>query len=151
MSNDPTTGDIGQVAYVLASLLLAQRPRDLSLTAMSTLAALDRAGPRRLGELAVGEGVTQPSMTTLVTHLEERGLVERRRDPDDGRGVLVSITPAGRAHLDRGRRAVAAGFSARIGRLPREDARALLAAGPAVRRLLDLADACPVRAQERGR
>ena len=55
-------------------------------------------------DLAVNEEVTQPSMTALVTQLEELGFAERRRDPTDARVVLVAITRAGRQHLRSMRR-----------------------------------------------
>lgn len=82
--------------------------RDLSLTTASTLATLDRDGPQRLSELAVREGVTQPSMTALVTRLERDGLATRGADPSDGRAVVVTLTDAGREVLTtrRNRRAV---------------------------------------------
>ncbi|RIQ15945.1 MarR family winged helix-turn-helix transcriptional regulator, partial [Jiangella rhizosphaerae] len=73
--------------------------RDLSLTAAATLATLERTGPRRLTELAVQEGVTQPAMTQLVARLHEGGLVERTADPADGRVVRVGISDAGRTAL----------------------------------------------------
>ena len=37
------------------------------------------------------------SVTNVAGRLEAAGLVTRRPDPDDGRGVLVEITDAGRA------------------------------------------------------
>src|SRR5580700_9903097 len=67
-------------------------PRELSLTSLSTLSTLERAGPRRITDLAVVEGVTQPSMTALVRVLERDGLVARRGDPGDGRVALVAAT-----------------------------------------------------------
>lgn len=76
----------------------------LSTAASSTLARLGREGPLRLTELARSEGVSQPSMTQLVTRLERDGLVRRAADRSDGRGVLVEVTDAGRA-LSRTRRA----------------------------------------------
>jgi DNA-binding PadR family transcriptional regulator len=51
------------------------------------------------------EGITQPSVTTLVTSLERAGFVERRSDPDDKRVVLVAITAAGSDYLHARRRA----------------------------------------------
>ena len=75
--------------------------RDLSLTTASTLATLDRDGPQRLSDLAVREGVTQPSMTALVTRLERDGLATRGADPSDGRAVVVTLTDAGRDVLTR--------------------------------------------------
>ena len=44
--------------------------------------------------------VTKGAMTNTLQKLEARGLVEIRPDPDDGRGKLVRITPAGRAARD---------------------------------------------------
>ena len=131
--------EIGEAAYGLASIVVRGRPRDMSLTAVSTLASLDRGGPRRLGELAAGEGVAQPSMTALVGQMEREGLVERRRDPNDGRVVMVGITRAGRARLRVRRRAAAAGFARLIGELADDEAAALEAAVPALRHLFDLA------------
>lgn len=111
---------------------------NLSLTAASTLATLERTGPRRVTDLAVAEGVTQPSMITQLQHL---GLAERRRDPADGRVVLVAITTAGRRHLTATRRAGASVFTALIDKLPEQDAAALSAAVRALRRLRQFADA----------
>src|SRR3984957_9685035 len=83
----------------LVALALRGGPRDISLTAASTLATLERAGPCRLTDLAAIEGVAQPSMTTLVTGLERAGYAERQPSPDDGRAVLVTLTPAGASYL----------------------------------------------------
>jgi DNA-binding MarR family transcriptional regulator len=123
----------------LTALAVRRRGQDLSLTATSTLATLERTGPRRLTDLAVNEGVTQPSMTAVVTQLEDLGLAERRRDPGDGRVVLVAITRAGKQYLRSMRRAGASVFTALIDKLPEEDVVALDAALPALRHLLDLA------------
>jgi DNA-binding MarR family transcriptional regulator len=135
---------IGGAAFELASLFIRQRPRNISLTAASTLDAVARTGPRRLGDLAINQGITQPSMTALVRQLAELGLVERRADPEDGRVVLVVITPAGRRHLADRRRAAAASFSALLGQLSAEEIATLVAAVPAINHLLDLARARPL-------
>src|SRR5437879_2720161 len=86
---------IGEALFALTPIAVRQRGREVSLTAVSTLATLERTGPRRLTDLAVNEGVTQPSMTAVVTQLEDLGFAERRRAPDDGRVVMVAITGAG--------------------------------------------------------
>ena len=36
----------------------------------------------------------QPTMAATLARMERDGLVERRPDPDDGRAVLYSLTPA---------------------------------------------------------
>jgi DNA-binding MarR family transcriptional regulator len=67
------------------------------------LAALRRAGdPYELspGQLVAETLVTSGTMTTRVDRLIERGLVERRPDPRDRRGVLVRLTEPGRGVVD---------------------------------------------------
>ena len=67
------------------------------------LAALRRAGePYELspGRLLRETLVTSGTMTNRVDRLAARGLVERNPDPADRRGVLVRLTPEGRAHVD---------------------------------------------------
>ena len=130
---------IGEALCALIPLVVKQRGREVSLTAASTLATLERTGPRRLTDLAVNEGVTQPSMTAVVTQLEDLGFAERRGDPGDRRVVLVAITRPGQQYLRSMRRAGASVLTALIDRLPAEEVAALSAALPALRHLLDLA------------
>ncbi len=127
--------------------MVRRRRRDISLTSSSVLGRLDHAGPRRLGELAQAERVTQPSMSAIVAHLESLGLVERKSDPSDGRAVMVGLTPAGRKYL-RGRRLdAAAGYRSLIAELSLDERAALEAAVPALTHLLELATA-PVESAE---
>jgi DNA-binding MarR family transcriptional regulator len=133
--------DVGEALQALAGLALRRDGRELSLTAGPALVTLERTGPWRVTDLAVAEGVTQPSMTAVVTQLQHLGLAERRRDPADGRVVLVAITAAGRRYLAASRRAGISVFTALIDKLPEQDAAALSAAVPTLRRLLELADA----------
>ena len=115
-----------------------RHPRQLSLTSVATLAALDRTGPHRITELAALQGVAQPSMTVVVGALEQAGLVAREPDPSDRRAVLVSLTEQGLEYLHERRRLGAAQISALVARLPAEDAAALAAAVPALVRLREL-------------
>lgn len=39
--------------------------------------------------------ITQPSVSRLVDRLTTRGLIEKREDPSDGRGTIVTLTDAG--------------------------------------------------------
>ena len=111
----------------------------MSMTSLSTLSTLDWAGPRRITELAVVEGVTQPSMTALVKVLERDGMVERRADPNDARVALVAVTKAGSDVVRARRRAGAEAFAQLIDKLSDEDAATLEAAIPALERLRELA------------
>ncbi|HEY2603351.1 MAG TPA: MarR family transcriptional regulator [Thermoleophilaceae bacterium] len=73
---------------------------DLSRTEAGVLSTLSH-GRRRITELAELEGLAQPTVTVLVGKMEDRGLVSRERDPDDGRVVLVAVTDEGREALER--------------------------------------------------
>jgi len=67
------------------------------------LAALRRSGPPyelSPGQLVSQTLVTSGTMTNRIDRLEARQLVGRRPDPDDGRGVLVRLTPAGLTLVD---------------------------------------------------
>jgi DNA-binding MarR family transcriptional regulator len=129
---------IADACYGLVTLILRNRPRDISLTAASALSTLNRSGPQRLTDLAAIEGVSQPSMTVLVTGLERAGLAERRPSPDDGRVVLVTLTQAGADYLRNRRQAGTTVVADLIGDLSAADAAALAAAVPAINRLTEL-------------
>ena len=60
-----------------------------------TLTLLRDHGPQRLGDLATLSRVTQPGMTRLVHQMDEAGLVERRRLPDDSRVSVIAATAKG--------------------------------------------------------
>lgn len=67
------------------------------------LAVLRRAGPpfRASAKVLVRETmVSSGTMTNRIDRLLQRGLVERLTDPDDGRAVIVAMTPAGRTRVD---------------------------------------------------
>jgi DNA-binding MarR family transcriptional regulator len=134
---------LGEALAAVASLAVRRAGRQLSLTATSTLATLERTGPRRLTDLAVTEGVTQPSMTAVVTQLQDLRFAERRRDPADRRVVLVAITSAGRRHLRAMRRAGASVFRGLIDNLTGPERAALSTALPALHQLVKLAADSP--------
>jgi DNA-binding MarR family transcriptional regulator len=76
---------------------------DLETWEFDVLAALRRAGaPYQLsaGQLSGQTLVTSGTMTNRIDRLVERGLVQRQPDPQDGRGVMVRLTGAGRTLVD---------------------------------------------------
>ena len=129
---------LGEALYGLATGVVRRRSRTLSLTALSTLATLEQTGLRRLTDLAVTEEITQPSMTSLVSQLEQLGLAERHRDPGDARVVLVGITRNGRQLMSTRRKAGAESLAELIDKLDGQEAAELQAALPALQRLVDL-------------
>lgn len=88
-----------QQASLLSRLVFARLEVGLSRSEASLLARLE-GGPGRITALADLDGLAQPTVTLLVKGLEEDGLVRRERSAEDGRVVLVSLTPAGRDALE---------------------------------------------------
>jgi len=131
--------EVAEPLFSLMSAAVRHEEGDVSLTAASTMATLDRGGPRRVSDLAAIEGVTQPSMTVLLTGLERAGYVQRGSDPSDGRAVLVALTDEGRAYRLRRRRAGAERFALLMEKLAPPERDALLAARGALERLSALA------------
>jgi DNA-binding MarR family transcriptional regulator len=134
---DSSTG-VGQALYDVIAARVRRVPRDLSLTSQSTLSTLDRFGPRRITDLAVVEGVTQPSMTVLVNGLERSGLVERQRDPTDGRVALVALSAKGKTFMRLRRREGEVELDQLMEKLAPEELAALTAAIPALEHLSEL-------------
>jgi DNA-binding MarR family transcriptional regulator len=63
----------------------------------SVLVPLFERDGLRLGELAAAARLAKQAMTGLVKRCEADGLVERERDPVDGRAFNVRLTDKGRA------------------------------------------------------
>jgi len=87
--------------------------------------------------LAAAEGVTGPTLTKIVAHLETIGLVTRAADEADRRAARITLTAEGRERLVRIRSDRDAFLEQRLGALD-PDARASLAAAlPVLRALAD--------------
>lgn len=93
-------------AALLASLsVLVRRVRQvpvdggLTMPERTALSRLDRLGPTTSSALAREAQITAQAMGATLGTLRDRGLVERRRDPDDGRRVVLTVTDAGRQAL----------------------------------------------------
>ncbi len=93
-------------AAALADAALADGLREHELQAgwFDLLAALRRAGrPYELSptQLMSATMLSSGGMTKRLDRLADAGLVERRPDPADRRGVLVRLTPQGKAVIDK--------------------------------------------------
>jgi DNA-binding MarR family transcriptional regulator len=136
-------------ATVLTRLLAKQVDSELSQTEAKVLNTL-RDGPRRITELAEGEGLAQPTTTLLVKRLEELGLVRRERQTDDGRMVLVSLEPAGIQALEDFRSQLTALLRADLATTTDEQIEALAAATETLESLINLLQQPRRTAQTRG-
>ncbi len=74
---------------------------DLTPQQYNALRLLRGEGDRKLATLALASRLVSraPDITRLLDKLEERGLVERERPPDNRRMVLIGLTPQGRELL----------------------------------------------------
>jgi DNA-binding MarR family transcriptional regulator len=68
---------------------------ELSWTQKAVMLRLDTEGPATTAELARAEGVKPQSMGATVAALEERGIVERKPHPSDGRQMNIALTAKG--------------------------------------------------------
>lgn len=69
----------------------------LNPTQAEILAYLARRSSERPVRLAAELGITPASLSDSLTSLASKGLIERLRDPDDGRGVRIVLTHGGSA------------------------------------------------------
>lgn len=105
---------------------LARRLRQQSLGGLtpsqaSVISTLDRHGPTTMSQLAEYESIAKPSATGIVSRLVDKGLVEKRQDPSDGRCSIVVVTPTGSQLLQQRRRERTAYLASRIELLDRRD------------------------------
>jgi len=113
--------------HLLRRLRREDATSGLSAPRLSALSVIVFGGPLTLGELANAEQVRPPTMTRLVSALEDAGLVAREADPKDKRLTRIRATAKGRTLLFQGRarrvaalteevRALASGERAELGR-----------------------------------
>lgn len=106
----PATGDREAVDRIIADLRATLREircigserllrQGVSMGHLHLMSILDRHGEMAMSRLAEVLDVSLSNATGLIDRMEERGLVVRRRVPDDRRVVLVGLTPAGQQAL----------------------------------------------------
>jgi DNA-binding MarR family transcriptional regulator len=141
MSQDLDASEVAGALRVSISLLLRRMRQvhvqgELTMPETSALARLDRGGPATPSALARQEQISPQSMGATLAALEERGLIERHPDPEDGRRAVMSLTEAGRqvvrnkrsARTEQLAKALSAGFT-------RAELEQLMAAAPLIERL----------------
>jgi DNA-binding MarR family transcriptional regulator len=141
--DSPAVDDLSTALYSAISLVVRRlrqtaTPDEPTLPERSVLARLDRLGPATAADLARIEQISPQAMGITLAALQERGLVERRRDEGDRRRSVTTVTAAGREmlRLKRSARAhviaagLADGFTA-------EELATLSAAAPLIQRLAE--------------
>jgi DNA-binding MarR family transcriptional regulator len=74
--------------------------RALDRAAYVILRLLQQDGPQNVSALAVALNLDGSTVTRQVTALQKDWLIERRRDPRDGRGTVIAATDAGLQRVD---------------------------------------------------
>lgn len=92
---------------------------------LETLTELDMVGPLTPSELAGDLLLTTGGMTVRLNRLEKAGLIERRPNPKDGRGVLIHLTTAGTEVANDALATLLQAHSAMVGTLKKSDQRNL--------------------------
>jgi DNA-binding MarR family transcriptional regulator len=113
----------------------AQGGHSLSATQLAALGAVSRHGVMTPGELAEHERVQPPSMTRVISALEDQGLLTRNPHPTDRRQVILSLTGQGERLLREERRRKEAWLAQRLAELPPEEQEILRRAAPILERL----------------
>jgi DNA-binding MarR family transcriptional regulator len=83
------------IGQLIRRLRAEANPGALNLSQTGALARLEENGWMTTADLARAESMKPQSMGTILTGLEQDGLVQRRPHPTDGRQVLFSLTEEG--------------------------------------------------------
>jgi DNA-binding MarR family transcriptional regulator len=135
IGDEELTRRLQRVVGLLNRLLRRGDPSVIGPGAMSALSTLATDGPMRPSDLATREGVRPPTMTRIVTGLEDSGYVQRTVDPADRRASLLAVTPLGNELVLATRSARAGHLARHLARLSPDDRGALAAALPVLETL----------------
>lgn len=117
----------------------------VSLSQMHVLWLLQHHGAMSMGRLAELLDVSMSNATGIIDRMDEHGLIERVRVPDDRRVVLVKPAPAGLQALSETETSKRERMRSVIGRLPASERPIVLAALRSLRRALSAeAETAPV-------
>jgi DNA-binding MarR family transcriptional regulator len=137
-ARDLDVNDFAQtIGRLVRHMRAAAAQHELSLTEIAVLGRLGRHGPATTAELARAEGMRPQSMSAAVTTLEERGLVERKPHPTDGRQLNIALTEKGAVIRNSAKDLKRAWLAQATTRLDEEERQALARAGDILKRLLE--------------
>jgi DNA-binding MarR family transcriptional regulator len=82
------------------------RPLGFTMSHLPVLRALAHGGALSQKDLAQIARVEPPTMAEMVARMERDGVVQREPNPDDRRGVLISLTQRSRGRLPEAKAAL---------------------------------------------
>jgi DNA-binding MarR family transcriptional regulator len=135
--SDTTVNDFAQaIGLLVRRIRAASSMHDLSWMESAVMARLAKDGPATTAELARSEGVKPQSMGSVVAALEEKGFIERKPHPTDGRQLNIQLTPKGEAVRRSAKDARRTWLAQAIAQLDEEERKVLLMAGQIITRLV---------------
>jgi DNA-binding MarR family transcriptional regulator len=125
------------VGLLVRRVRAAAAAHELSWSEAVVLGRLGNDGPATTADLARAEAVRPQSMGATIAALEERGLVERKPHPTDGRQVNIVLTAKGAAVRKSSKDAKLTWLAQAIAGLDDKDRETLFAAGRIIKRLVE--------------
>lgn len=123
--NDDSAQALRMAVTRTARRLRQEAGSDLSPTALAALASIERHSPVTPTRLAEIEGVKRPTVTRVINHLVDAGMIERHPDPDDGRSCRLELNQQGSEYLAEHRSRKSAYLARLLDSLPAEDVKTL--------------------------
>lgn len=111
---------------------------DVTSSQISALARIKQLGPLRMGALAEAEGTTAVTMCKVVNGLEERRLITRVPDPQDGRASLAQLSRQGETLLSDLRARSTEALRGALAELSGAEHESISSAIPVLERLSDI-------------
>ena len=90
---------IGRVARRMRQIYAVHEASEPTFNEIAVLVHLARDGPATPTEIARREQITSQAIAPAIHELRGRGLLDRSRNPADGRSSVLTITAAGRTAL----------------------------------------------------
>jgi DNA-binding MarR family transcriptional regulator len=114
-----------------------RQPDPLPRSELEVMRLLGRRPGTGVNAVARELGLRPSNVSASIRSLVDRGLVERRGSPGDGRQVLLYLTPVAKAARQARERRWGRDLDALIGQLPAAERSRLLDAAPSLARLAE--------------
>jgi DNA-binding MarR family transcriptional regulator len=125
------------IGLLVRRVRAAAASHELSLTEAAVMARLAKDGPATTADLARAESMKPQSMGTTIAALEERGMVERKPHPTDGRQMNIELTAKGAAVRKSAGDAKRTWLAQAITQLDEQERETLFKAGEIIKRLVE--------------